>query len=218
MNLDLSNLSSADQSALAGLLSKLQPMAATATEKKKRTAKPETIKYMTEDQISRFFSVIKSPRDAAIFRVIYHRGLRASELGMINLSQVDPGSGRIQFERLKRSYGGQFRMSSSEERAMKAWLRVRGTDPGPLFPSREGHPISRKMLDVLVKKYCQLAGIPADLAHCHTLKHSCGTHMLAKGVSLEATQDHLGHRSIKNTQIYAKFTSRESTDKRLRDW
>jgi integrase len=69
--------------------------------------------------------------------VIYHRGLRASELGRIQVSDVQMSEGRIVFERKKGSYGGVYRMTSSEERAVKAWLRVRGNEPGTLFPSRQ---------------------------------------------------------------------------------
>ena len=76
------------------------------------------------------------------------------------------------------------------------------------------------MQDKLVKQFGPLAGIPPEKCHVHCLKHSCGTHLLARGESLEDVQDHLGHRSIQSTQEYAKFTSprRQARDKRLRDW
>jgi site-specific recombinase XerC len=221
--MDISTLSAADQAALAGLLSKLQQNDAESpamAKKQKKVRKAETVKFLTVDQITKFFKWIESVRDTAIFRTIYHRGLRASELGKLQISDLSLSEGRIRFERLKGSYGGQFRLCSSEERALKAWIRVRGTEAGPLFPSREGKGISQQMLDVLMKRYCKAAGIPADLAHVHTLKHSCATHLLERGESIEEVQDHLGHRNIQNTQIYAKFTSprRQARDKRLRDW
>jgi integrase len=42
--------------------------------------------YLTPEEIARLFAAIKSPRDRAIFRLAYHRGLRASELGIIQFS------------------------------------------------------------------------------------------------------------------------------------
>jgi type 1 fimbriae regulatory protein FimB len=219
MQFDLNQLGATEQAAFAALLAKAQTgVESPVMAPKKRTRKPETVKYLTEEQVNRFFAQIKAPRDTAIFRVIYHRGLRASELGRIQVSDVQMSEGRIVFDRKKGSYGGPYRMASSEERAVKAWLRIRGDDPGPLFPSREGKGISQQMLDVLMKKYSAAAGIPRELAHCHSLKHSCATHLLARGESLESVQDHLGHRSIKSTEVYAKFTNREKRDKRLRDW
>jgi site-specific recombinase XerD len=71
-----------------------------------------------------------------------------------------------------------------------------------------------------MKRYAQLVGIPADRAHFHCMKHSCGTHLLTRGEDLMVVKDHLGHRSIKSTMIYAQFTTRarEAAGERLREW
>jgi integrase len=42
---------------------------------------PRIPAYLTPEEIVRLFAAITSPRDRAIFRLTYHRGLRASELG-----------------------------------------------------------------------------------------------------------------------------------------
>jgi integrase len=44
------------------------------------------IAYLTEEEVDCFFRVIRSPRDKALFRVMYHHGLRASEPGKLMLS------------------------------------------------------------------------------------------------------------------------------------
>jgi integrase len=36
-------------------------------------------KYLTQDELQRFFKVITSPRDRALFALIYHYGLRVDE-------------------------------------------------------------------------------------------------------------------------------------------
>jgi integrase/recombinase XerD len=38
----------------------------------------------------------------------------------------------------------------------------------------------------------------------HSLRHACATHLLDEGFSLKEIGDHLGHRSARSTQIYAK--------------
>jgi len=38
----------------------------------------------------------------------------------------------------------------------------------------------------------------------HALRHACATHLLAQGFSFKEIGDHLGHRSIQSTSIYAK--------------
>ncbi|MDD5199211.1 MAG: tyrosine-type recombinase/integrase [Terrimicrobiaceae bacterium] len=192
-----------------------------AQHKKPRKARrQETVKYLSEDQLEKFFSVIKDPRDLAMFRVIYHRGLRAREVGALQLADWSIARDRMRFRRLKGSNGGEYHLTSREVRCLKAWLRVRGSEPGPLFPSRLGKGISQQMLDVLMKKYGGLAGLPADLCHTHVLKHSCGTHLLNRGESIEDVQDHLGHSNIQNTLVYAKYSvkRRAVKDQRLRNW
>jgi integrase/recombinase XerD len=136
------------------------------------------------------------------------------------LSDLRLKDDRIQISRLKGSVSGEYHLGSAESRALKIWLKVRGTEPGPLFRTRTGTGISQQMQDRLVKKFGKLAGIAPEKCHVHCLKHNCATHLLARGESLEDVQDHLGHRSIKSTEIYAKFTTprRQARDKRLRDW
>jgi len=51
------------------------------------------------------------------------------------------------------------------------------------------------MLDVLMKKYGEYAGIPKALRHFHILKHTCVTHLLQK-ISRDQVQDWLGHANI----------------------
>ena len=72
-----------------------------------------------------------------------------------------------------------------EGRALRDWLKVRGSLPGPIFLSRLKRPINRTTLHVLMKKYSAAAGIPEPLRHFHVLKHSCATHLLSKGFGVE---------------------------------
>jgi site-specific recombinase XerD len=236
MSLNLSQIAPADLEQLAGLLARLQNTDVSSTAaapaapgapgapgsgRKKKARKADTIAYLTEPQLEALMAVKSmSVRDRAIFRVAYHRGLRATEIGMIQIEDLDMRAERIRFKRLKASNGGEYHLCSSEVRALRAWLKERGAEPGPLFPSNRGTGISQQMLDVLIKRYGRLAGLPPELCHMHVLKHSCGTHLLNRGESIEDVQDHLGHVSISSTLIYAKFTSkrRHQRDKRLRDW
>lgn len=176
--------------------------------------------YFSEGEIENFFSVIPSVRDRALFRLAYHRGLRASEIGRLQVADYDERSDRITLRRLKGSNGGQYRLARRESEALRAWLGERGRAPGPMFPGRGGKGISRQMLDVIVKRYGREANIDPAKCHMHAFKHACGTHLLERGESIEDVQDHLGHRSIQNTLIYARLTNtrRRSREERLRDW
>ncbi len=113
--------------------------------------------------------------------------------------------------RLKGSLSGEHPLQTDEARALKAWLKSRDTDSPILFPSRLGLPISRQMLDVLMKGYGDESAIPKDKRHFHVLKHSIATHLLDAGAELRFLQDWLGHSNIQNTVIYTALvsTSRE---------
>ncbi len=178
------------------------------------------IKYLTEEELDRLFLVITSTRDRAIFRFGYHRGLRVSEIGMLQMSDYRPSAGRLYIHRLKEGHSGEYALTDIEQKVLKAWLKERGDEDGSIFISRRRSPISQQMLDVLMKKYCTMAKIPRDKAHFHSLRHSCATSMLDRGEDIAVIQDHLGHANIANTAIYAKITSkrREEVGKRLKGW
>lgn len=182
-------------------------------------------KYLTSKEKDALFRVIENPRDRAIFRVAYHHGLRASEIGMVQLKDWRRGTSLdmdgLFLRRLKGSIGGETILVNAAATALRAWLRIRGSAPGPIFTSRNHRPISRRRLDELMKRYCRLAGIPAEKAHFHALKHTCGTLLLSEQhESIVDVQKHLGHADIRNTMIYAQLTDEANRDRaeRLRDW
>jgi integrase len=182
-------------------------------------AKRLTLKYLKEEEIEALFRAITSKRDTAMFRLAYHRGLRASEIGMLQMGDYRKDAGRLYVRRLKGSRAGEYRLTAVEQSSLRAWIRERGPAPGPLFPSRNHRPISRYMLDDLMKRYCAAAGIPRERAHMHALKHSCGTH-LAGELDVQLVQDHLGHADIRSTMVYVQITNRarDAVAERLKDW
>jgi len=177
-----------------------------------RARRSETIKFLTLDETRQLFAGITDKRNKAIFLLAYRHGLRASEIGLIRVSDLDLKRLRVMLHRLKGSLSGEHPLQADEARALKAWLKSRDTDSPILFPSRRGLPISRQMLDVLMKSYGQEAAIPKDKRHFHVLKHSIATHLLDAGAELRFLQDWLGHSNIQNTVIYTALvsTSREA--------
>jgi type 1 fimbriae regulatory protein FimB len=177
-----------------------------------RAHRSETIKFLTLDETRRLFKAITDKRDKAIFLLAYRHGLRASEIGLLRVNDLDLKRLRIMLHRLKGSLSGEHPLQADEARSLKAWLKNKDTDSPILFPSRRGLPISRQMLDVLMKSYGEEAAIPKDKRHFHVLKHSIATHLLDAGAELRFLQDWLGHSNIQNTVIYTALvsTSREA--------
>jgi integrase len=192
-----------------------------AKKRRGRTLPP----YLTIPEKDRFFKAINDARDRAIFRLLYHHGLRASEIGKLEFSDYRPGStlelDRIYIRRLKGSVSGEYAVVPAAAFAIRAWIRKRGIRAGVLFPSRNGTPISRKRLFELMRKYCQRAQIPHEKSHPHCLKHTCCTHLISdQKESVMDVRSHVGHVNIRNTMVYAELMpeATEARARRLKGW
>lgn len=182
-----------------------------------RRPRTETIRFLSFDELRRLFSVIKDKRDKAIFLIAYRHGLRASEVGLLQVQDINFKQLRIMIHRKKGSYSGEHPLQPDEVKALKSYLRTRKKNSPILFMSKRGDPIHRRTLDWLMKRYGDASHIPKDKRHFHCLKHSIATHLLDIGADLRFVQDWLGHSNIQNTLIYTFLTSktREETARKL---
>lgn len=208
------------QPRLSAMKRKTQPAAAKEKKKSKPRPRTETIKFLTQDELARLFRVVKnsgSKRDFAIFLIAYRHGLRPSEVGELRVGDVHFKEQRIMIHRLKNSRSGMQLMQPDEVKALKSYLRSRSTDSPTVFLSRNGTPISRQMLDVLMRDYAKTAKLPPDKQHFHCLRHSIATHLLDAGADIRFVQDWLGHIRIQNTEQYAFLVSK-TRDEKARDF
>jgi len=166
-------------------------------------------KYLTEEELKAFLAVIKSIRDRAIFTVMYWRGLRRPEVGTLQLSSWRQEAGRMYVVRRKGSESGEYPLSPAEQKALKAWLRIRGKAPGSPVSFAQWIRDQRCHVGPTDEHYGELACLPRELRHCHALKHSIGTHLVGRGAELFAIKDWLGHRDIKSTMEYVRFRSKQ---------
>jgi integrase len=92
----------------------------------------------------------------------YRHGLRASEVGMLRICDVDFNRHRIQIHRTKGSISGQHTLQPDEVKHLRSYLRSRADNStfSSLFP--EPPPIYRSTLDYLIKRYGELASVPQD--------------------------------------------------------
>lgn len=166
------------------------------------------IKYLTQDEVGRFFTKIKERRDLALVKLMYDFGLRASEVGKLTVKDLDLDRGRLWVTRAKGGVSGEYALFRNTLRLLKLYLQKRDGDLNPaLFVSHNKNLISRRRIDFLFKHYARKAKLSEDKRHAHTLRHSIAVHMLDPGQSQEAVKDRLGHKSIKSTDIYAKISS-----------
>lgn len=176
----------------------------------------ETIKYFTQPELKKLFMIIEksnkkySLRDLLIFRLAYRCGLRATEIGLITLQNYNKNTQELYCKRLKGSLSNTIRLDEKTNKLINKFIREFGPfeDTDILFKSQKGGPISRKTLDMSIKKYCFVAKLHDSTKwHFHTLKHSCAVHLAESGLDLKEIQNWLGHKSINNTMVYFRFTT-----------
>jgi len=90
-------------------------------------ASRDKIKYHTQEDLDRFFAKlynISPPRDYSLFSLMYYFGLRASEVGLIRLDDLDLDRNRIWVSRLKSGISAEYPLPRSSRlvRRLKAYL------------------------------------------------------------------------------------------------
>jgi integrase/recombinase XerD len=179
----------------------------------------EKIKYLTKTQTERLLIVIErhgNKRDIALFHVSYILGLRASEVGQLKIEDFDANSSQIYVRRLKGSVSGSMRLDDKRKRHLLRYLRSRDdtqNPKAPLFLSRQQNKgVGRSLIHHLMMKYSKKANLPIDRRHFHVLRHSIGVHLAEAGFDVKDLQWCLGHKDLRNTQIYFSYTTKQQED------
>lgn len=150
-------------------------------------------------------------RDRALLELLYASGMRASEAASLRIEDINLTAGYV----VCTGKGSRQRLVPVGAQAI-AWVRrylgtarerfVRRADPGTVFLSRLGRPLSRQSLWGILKRAARRAGLRAG-ASPHTLRHSFASHLLERGADLRSVQAMLGHADIATTQIYTHLPS-----------
>lgn len=175
-----------------------------------------TVKYFTQDELKRLFKTIQNSNDRhalrnlCIFRIAYRCGLRASEVGLLKLENYNKSKGELYCKRLKGSWNNTIALDKKTTKVLNRYIKEYGIkeEAELLFKSQEQKPISRKMLDYLMKRYCEMAKIKdKNKWHFHCLKHSIAVHLAESDLDIKEVKFWLSHKSVNSTLCYFQFTS-----------
>lgn len=159
----------------------------------------------------------RSRRDRALLEVLYATGGRISEVVGLDLADLATGEGLV------RLYGKGSKerlvpLGRCAEEALAAWLAPEGRgrmaprrwhrrgDAEAVFLNARGGRLGRQGAFDAVRARARAAGL-GDRVGPHVLRHSCATHMLARGADVRVVQELLGHASVTTTQLYTKVTT-----------
>jgi site-specific recombinase XerD len=85
-------------------------------------------------------------------------------------------------------------------------------DNRPLFVNPSGNRITDVTLREWIREGAKTAGIRRKIK-VHDLRHSCATHLLDQGETLENVRWLLNHKDIRTTQIYTGTTNKKISEK-----
>jgi integrase/recombinase XerD len=153
-------------------------------------------------------------RDYALYRTLYHAGLRADEAASLELPDLHFGRGP--FGKIHVRFGKGAKTSGPRPRwvpmldgldLILRWftddVRTRFPGSAALFCDEGGGRLHRGTIRNRLRHLLDLEGRPAaDRFTPHTLRHACATHNYERGVDLVAIQQMLGHWQIGTTMRY----------------
>ncbi|MCT8975463.1 tyrosine recombinase XerC [Clostridium sp. CX1] len=165
--------------------------------------------YLTLDESKSLLKAIEGKnkeRDYCMITLFLNCGLRLSELCGINISNIKKDIltvvGKGNKERT-------VYLNNACIKAIDNYLIVRHKnidkiiDKDALFISKNNTRISKRSVEVMLKKYLSAAGLDTDKYTPHKLRHTAATLMYKYGnVDIRSLQQILGHENVSTTQIY----------------
>ena len=188
---------------------------------------PAQLSPPTPERVSEFFEFLKSriatarkyapaARDYALFRTLYHSGLRSEEASLFERADVHFGRGpfgklHVRFGKGAHTPGPRPRwvpMLDGLDLVLHWFLdEVRGKFPDSLvlFADESGGPLHRGTIRNRLRYLMQLEGqSPGEWFSPHALRRACATHNYERGMDLVAIQQMLGHWTVGSTMKYVR--------------
>jgi len=135
-------------------------------------------------------------------------GLRSGEVRSLRLDDIDWCRRVFRIRRGKSTRIQEYPLTRAASQALGRYLReARPTSQRPEFflsllpPFR---PLSAGALYHLTQTLFRRWNIRCPKRGPHALRHACATHLLSEGLSLQEIGEHLGHRHVGSTRLYAK--------------
>jgi len=172
-------------------------------------------KSLTEAQIDALLNVITDTSDHLMFRLAYSCGLRVSAICDLKTCDVDLENCTIRIE-WNKTNSGVIPFPRSLQVLLKMHLMAHRDSvflfQSPVKSASGGAKrFTTRTLQLKFKHYARIAGLPGD-ASIHALRHSCLTHLAAKGLTSSQLQGISLHRSKSSLDSYVRLSAAEVKD------
>jgi integrase/recombinase XerD len=149
------------------------------------------------------FEWMLTVRDLACFYLLWHCGLRISEVCSLRLNDIDLDSRKLFIQNSKERKDRIAYMSDTAVLAVQQHLAIRPNQVSIyLFSTQYGalHPRSLQRRLVHFSRQC---GVPVT---AQRLRHTFASQMLTAGMPVSSLQRYLGHENLDKTMIYAEVS------------
>jgi len=169
-------------------------------------------RYLAEDEIKKLLNV-SPPHLKNIIKAAIYTGLRAGDILRLKWSQVDLDRGMLVFNEQKKNNRERIKFLNQDMISLLLEIRQDGLLRGVMLeniflgPERKNKPARpvkcvRRTFNTALKK----AGI--QNFHFHDLRHTSASHLIMRGASMKAVQEHLNHSSPTMTNRYAHLSDK----------
>ena len=147
-----------------------------------------------------------SPDDVkfrTIIEVLYSTGARINEIEKLTREDIDLDAGYLVIREDKERQDRRAPLTESAREYLGIYLDSLKHEPGrKIFIHGKERTLNRWINDRL-KRITKRLNLPRIT--CHSLRHTIATHLIKEGADLREVQEYLGHRKIKNTEIYTRL-------------
>jgi len=140
-------------------------------------------------------------RNKAIVLMLLDTGVRVSEIGNINLEDIDTERGWVKV-RGKGAKERVVRIGAAAQRALWRYLVHRpNTEKGQLWLTEEGTPLRPSGIQMVIKRLKQRAGVTSR-GNCHRFRHTFALNFLRADRNPFNLQYLLGHSDLRMVRHY----------------
>ena len=176
---------------------------------------------LTKSEINELYGVCKNEMEKVLLGMFYGCGLRKSEVGKLNVRDLDikRNGGKCLYVRsgkgrkrrvvpLAQNVIVDVKNYLLKERTQRFTYRTKPNDKKALLINKIGTRMQGNSLWTSFKTILLRAGINKEIS-LHHLRHSIATHLLESGMSIEEVRDFLGHEYLESTQIYTRVNQEQ---------
>jgi integrase len=159
----------------------------------------DRVRFLEEDEIKKLLGV-SPPYLANLIKGAVFTGLRKGDLLNLKWSDVNLERGFLNYREQKKREKLGFKYLNGD--MIDLLMQIPKGESDYIFPGLDGKPLKdiKRSFHTALKK----AGIK-DF-RWHDLRHTSASHLLMRGASMKAVQEHLGHTTIAMTQRYSHLS------------